>query len=57
MIANKINPETGNPICVCGEDCLPAPAENALVSGSKGLVILHKVCIEMHNARVLAGEQ
>lgn len=54
MFANEINPTTGNPICMCGEDCLPnepgQPSANDIVSGSKGFVILHTACIEAHNA-------
>lgn len=57
MFANKINPATGNPICVCGEDCKPnipgQPSTNGIVSGSKGLVILHDACINTHNAALL----
>jgi hypothetical protein len=60
MLVNKINEETGNLICMCGEDCLPneegKPSANGMVMGSKGLVILHKVCIEAHNEAVLRGQ-
>lgn len=53
MFANKINPATGNPVCMCGQDCLPnvpgQPSDNDIVQGSKGLVILHTACIEAHN--------
>lgn len=59
MFANEINNE-GHPICMCGEPVLPnseLPEESGqrggLVSGTKGLVILHQACIEAHNAEVL----
>lgn len=55
MFANKINPETGNPVCVCGEDCLPDLSANGVVSGSKGLVILHNACIDAHNNQIKSG--
>lgn len=58
MFANQINEATGNPICVCGQDCepnTPDGSSNDVVMGTKGLVILHRACIEEHNTRVQMG--
>ena len=61
MFANKID-DKGRPICMCGEpvepnDKLPQgdPMRGAMVSGSKGLVILHSLCIDLHNTLVQMG--
>lgn len=59
MIVNDLN-EAGNPICICGQPVLPnqdlpegSGQRGGLVTGSKGLVILHQVCIELHNRQVI----
>lgn len=59
MFANKIDAD-GHPICICGQpvqpnDTLPEGSDQrgVLTQGTKGLVILHAVCLEMHNVNVM----
>jgi hypothetical protein len=52
MFVNRVT-SSGNPVCVCGMAILPHEAlspdsdqRGTLVSGSKGLVLLHLACLD-----------
>ena len=63
MFINEVS-SAGHPICtLCSEDVLPNTTPNlslgrhgSLVSGPKGMAILHNECVENYNAAVLRGE-